>query len=255
MDTNGSVEEAMSFGRSGRLGMVVPANNATLEPEIWPRLPAGTAVYSTRILAKGDLTPDAVRSMESNVDRAIDELSATVVDAIAFADMVTTFIMDPEWNDRRATEISAEAGVPVTTCWIALRTALEKLGVKSFAFGTPYPKSIHDTCRPFFERVGYRVTADATLDILAMTDVPKVEPSQVRSLVREMDLGGAEAIVLLATDLPTFEVISDIERETGLPVLTSNQTLLWHGLRLCGNEAGIPGLGRLFEANGAGGRG
>ncbi|WP_046866680.1 maleate cis-trans isomerase family protein [Microvirga massiliensis] len=236
------------FGRNGRLGIIVPANNSTLEPEIWSQMPEDTAAYATRILARGDLTAQAVKLMETNVERAVDELTATVVDVIAYADMVTTFIMDADWNDRRAREISAQAGVPVYTCWTALRAALQQLGVRSFALGTPYPNGIHATCRPFFEKAGFSVTADATLNILAMTDVPKVKPDAVRALVADMSLAKAEAIVLLATDLPTFSVIAALEDETGLPVLTSNQTLLWHGLRLCKNTARLKSLGRLFQA-------
>src|SRR5688572_25416350 len=131
------------FGRNGRLGMIVPGNNGTIEPELWPHLPAETALYATRILAQGDLTTDAVMRMEANVDRAVEELTATGVDVIAYADMVTTFIMEPEWNDRRAAEISAKAGVTVYTCWTALRAALAAMRVKSFALGTPYPAGIH----------------------------------------------------------------------------------------------------------------
>lgn len=235
------------FGCDGRLGLIVPANNSTLEPEIWPLLPPDTAVFATRILAKGALTPEAVKLMEEHVERAAFELEATVVDVIAYADMVTSFIMDPEWNDRRAAELSALVGVPHYTCWIALRAALETLDVHSIALATPYPGAIHATCPSFFELNGYRCVSDATLDIVAMTDVPKVRPETVRSLVRSLDLSKAEAIVLLATDLPTFAVIREIEKETGLPVLTSNQTLLWHGLRLCGNQADVPELGRIFQ--------
>lgn len=237
------------FGENGRIGMIVPANNATLEPEIWPQMPEGAALYATRILAKGNLTPGAVKAMELNVDRAVDELTATIVDVIAYADMVTTFIMDPDWNDRRAAEMSAHAGVPVYTCWTAMRAALEYLSARSFALATPYPAPIHAGCRPYFEERGYRVTGDATLDILAMTDVPKVKKEAVLDCVKRIDKSGADAIVILATDLPTFAAIPEIEKATGLPVLTSNQTLLWQGLRLC-NKSGAKatGPGRLFDA-------
>jgi maleate isomerase len=56
----------------------------------------------------------------------------------------------------------------------------------------------------------------------------------------------ADAIVLLATDLPTFSDIERIEAATGRPVLTFNQTILWHALRLCGVTDRVQGLGRLF---------
>ena len=56
----------------------------------------------------------------------------------------------------------------------------------------------------------------------------------------------APANVLLATDLPTFTSIESLEKITGIPVLTSNQTLLWSALEAVGYAIPIGGLGRLF---------
>jgi len=236
------------FGERGRIGIVVPANNATLEPELWSRLPAGAAIYCTRILAKGDLTPPAVQAMEVHFDRAVEELTATIVDVIVYADMVTTFIMEPDWNRQRTAAVAARAGVPCISAWTAMEAALAALGVRRFALGTPYPSAVHALCRPFFERLGYSLSGEATLDILAMTYVPKVAPEDVQAMATALPRDGAEAIVLLATDLPTFAAIAAIEAETGLPVLTSNQVILWAALRRCGFAGAIPGLGRLFAA-------
>lgn len=236
------------FGRKGRIGVIVPANNAVLEPEIWSRLPSGCALYATRILAKGDLTPEAVVSMEENVDRAVEELVATRVDVIVYADMVTTFIMPEGWNERRTAEIAKQAGVPCISAWTAMRDALAVLDATCFALGTPYPRDIHAMAPPFFETNGYRLAGNATLDIRAMTDVPKVPAMTVRELATGLDCENAQAIVLLATDLPTFETIEDIERETELPVLTNNQTLLWRALREVGADPAGISLGRVFNA-------
>jgi maleate isomerase len=238
------------FGSRGRVGVVVPANNSVLEPELWSRLPPGLALYATRILARGDLTPAAVRRMEGLVDRAVEELAATIVDVILYADMVTTFIMDAGWSARRSAELAQHAGVPCVTAWTALADALQALGVRRIALGTPYPRAVHALAPPFFERAGYTLSDAATLDILAMTDVPRVSPARVRRLVAGLDRTGADAVVLLATDLPTFAVIETLEAETRLPVLTSNQTLLWRALRACGRPGPISGLGRLLRRPG-----
>jgi maleate cis-trans isomerase len=184
--------------------------------------------------------------MEATVDRAVDELAATVVDAIVYADMVTTFIMEPGWNEAKTAAIAARTGVPCVSAWTALRDALAALGVRRFALGTPYPAAIHALCRPFFAARGLAITGDATLDILKMTDVPKVTPERVAALVDGLDRSGAEAVVLLATDLPTFGSIAALEARTGLPVLSSNQTILWRSLRVVGYDGPIDGLGRLF---------
>ncbi len=236
------------FGTKGRIGLIVPANNSVIEPEFWTRLPPGAAVFGTRLLVRGDTTPAVIQKMETQVDRAVDELIATGVDVIVYADMVTTFVMQADWNETKTKEVADHAGVPCVSAWTALRDALAALGVRRFALGTPYPSTVHVLARPFFEANGYTVVHDATLDIAAMLDVPLVTPECLRGLVNGLDTREAEAVVVLATDLPTFESIEALEAETGLPLLSSNQTLLWSALRRAGNREPVEGLGRLLRS-------
>jgi maleate isomerase len=242
-----AVENDAFYGQNGRLGAIIPANNSVIEPEWWSVLPAEVALYATRILAQGALTPEAVHAMEANVDRAVAELAATGVDVIAYCDMVTTFIMAPGWNETKIAAISAATSTPAISAWTALRDALGHLGVTRFALGTPYPKAIHAMAMPFFNSCGYDVVGDATLDVVQMRDVPKISAARLCGFVDRIPRPGAQAIVLLATDLPSFAALSDLETKFGVPILTSNQTLLWSALRAAGVNASIKSLGRLFH--------
>ncbi len=235
------------FGEAGRIGLIVPANNGVLEPELWSVLPDGVALYATRILARGELTPQAVHAMEQNVDRAVDELAATGVDVIVYADMVTTFIMEPGWNEARTREIAVRTGCACISAWTALRDALAHLGIERFALGTPYPAAIHAFAPPFFTERGFSIADDATLDIREMAEVPRVDAGRLRGLVTGLDFADADAVVLLATDLPTFESLEDLAAMAGRAVLSSNQTILWSALRTVGNDAAIRSLGPLFR--------
>ena len=228
-------------GSRARIGLVVPANNTVIEPELRSLAPEGVAFRATRIPASGDLTRDAVLRMEGAVDRAVDDLSSSGVDLIAYADMVTTFVMEPGWNEARTGDIAARTGVPCFTAWTAMRDALTALGLSRFALGTPYPAAIHALARPFFEAEGYRVDRDATLDVLAMSDVPKVAGERLAAFSGE--LAPETALVLLATDLPTFGVVERLEDALRVPVLTSNQTILRTALRMAGVADPIAGLG------------
>lgn len=236
------------FGPRGKIGIVVPANNSVIEPELWSALPAGVALYGTRVLARGDLTPAAIHAMETQVDRAVDELEATGVDVIAYADMVTTFIMEQGWNEAKVQAITARTGCKALSAWTALRDALAALGVRRFALGTPYPAAIHAMATPFFATQGYTVVGHATLDVLAMRDVPKIDGAMLETFVAGLGQAGAEAIVLLATDLPTFASIDRLEQRFGCPVLSSNQVILRAALRAVGVHDAVPGLGRLLRA-------
>ena len=80
-----------------------------------------------------------------------------------------------------------------------------------------------------------------------MSAVPEVRPERLSAFVRAVPREGAEAVVLLATDLPSFAVLDAQEAELGMPVLSSNLVLLWRALRLAGNAARLPRLGRLLR--------
>jgi maleate isomerase len=241
-------EEIPIYGRRGRIGAIVPANNSVIEPEWWSVMPADVAVYATRILARGDLTPEAVRRMEEHVDGAVDELVATGVDVIAYCDMVTTFIMAAGWNESKVAEIEKRTKGLALSAWTALRDALSALNVRRFALGTPYPRAVHVLAAPFFAERGYEIVDEATLDIVKMRDVPTVSENRLLPFVAGLRRDRAQAIVLLATDLPTFKSIAAMEQTLGIPVLTSNQTILWRALRAAKCDDPIPGLGQIFHA-------
>jgi maleate isomerase len=235
------------YGKAGRIGLIVPANNSVIEPEFWSVLPPDVAVYATRVMAKGDLTPEAVQRMEADVETAVAAIAATGVDVIAYCDMVTTFIMEPGWNEAMVERVREHTGTPALSAWTALRDALAALGVRRFTLGTPYPKAIHALAPPFFEQRGFELTSHATLDIVAMREVPTVDRARLSTFLRTLDTRGSDAIVLLATDLPSFGWLADLEKEFGLPILTSNQTLLWSALSALGKPPRLP-LGRLFQS-------
>lgn len=235
------------YGRKGRIGLIVPANNSVIEPELWSVLPRGVSLHATRILAKGDLTPQAIHRMESDTGSAVEQLVATGVDVIAYCDMVTTFIMQAGWNESTMQRFSQATGVPCISAWTALRDALAKLGVKRLAIGTPYPASIHALVPKFFKERKFEVRSHATLDILAMREVPTVDEARLQAFVRNLDLNGCDALVLLATDLPTFSSIASMESEYGVPVLSSNQTILWRALSELEAVTEVRNLGRLFS--------
>lgn len=235
------------YGKRGRIGLIVPANNSVIEPELWSVLPQGYAVHATRLLAKGDLSPQAIHRMERDTGAAMEAIAATGVDVIAYCDMVTTFIMQAQWNESTMQRFAQATGVPCISAWTALRDALAKLGARRLAIGTPYPAAIHAMVPKFFQQRDFEVTAHATLDILAMREVPTVDAARLRAFLERLDLNGCDALVLLATDLPTFSSIASLETSYGIPVLTSNQTILWRALSQLGGAGEVHNLGRVFS--------
>ena len=235
------------YGYRGKIGLLVPANNSVIEPEIGRVLPEGVCLYATRMLARGDLTEAAIRAMEPQADRGVEELLATGVDLIAFADMVTTFVMPPDWNEKRTGEIARRTGRHCITAAGAMWAALGALGARAVSIATPYPRAMHARVAPFFRQMGFTVLSDDTADILAMSEVPRRPPQEAYRLARSTCRPETEALIILATDFRTFEILDALEQDTGRPAVSTNQALLWHALRTLGVKDRLSGLGTLLR--------
>jgi maleate cis-trans isomerase len=77
----------------------------------------------------------------------------------------------------------------------------------------------------------------------------KVLPEATYALAKEVVSSAPDADVILIScgNLRSFEVIEALEKETGLPVVTSNQAGLWQTLRMAGINEPLKNLGRLLR--------
>lgn len=140
--------------------------------------------------------------------------------------------------------ITAQSGALALTAAGAVRAGLLALGVKRLALGTPYPESISAIGRTYWEAAGFEVVSHRRLGDVA--DIYATTEAQARDLARAVDTAAADGILLSGTGMPTVGVLSDLERELGKPVVSSNQAALWHAWRLAGVARAIPDFGRLL---------
>ena len=61
------------------------------------------------------------------------------------------------------------------------------------------------------------------------------------------DVPESEAVFVSCTALRTSAIIEELEQALGKPVVTSNQALVWHSLRLSGYDDAVEGYGQLLH--------
>src|SRR5690606_3692605 len=74
----------------------------------------------------------------------------------------------------------------------------------------------------------------------------RVSPDELASAAVEAMAPQSEALFISCTALRAAGVAAKIEAIIGKPVVTSNLATAWACLRLCGDEAERPQLGRLM---------
>ena len=63
------------YGWRGRIGLLVPSINTTMETEFWRIAPEGVSVHSARIAGGRHGTPEELRSMENASKKAAEEVA------------------------------------------------------------------------------------------------------------------------------------------------------------------------------------
>ena len=142
-----------------------------------------------------------------------------------------------------------ESGAPCFSVAQAILEALKAMGMRRLVLFSPYPQSTNDHEKEFFAEHGIEVVKDVALNCAASDDYIRVPVTRWIELAREHARVPADGFFLSCTNTTQIEAIETIERETGKPVVNSNQAVLWACLKRIGGADDvprIPALGRLF---------
>ena len=237
------------IGWRARLGFLVPPGNPTVEPEMAALAPAGVSVHSHRMVARGEGGAPAGqaernRMMIGHLEESASLLAMVKPQIVVLAHTATSYALGRDGEARLLERLEAAAGTRVVTAFGAIAAALERLGVKRLAYGTPYSEETTRQGRAHLEAHGFEIVRCERLP--GVTNIYDETPERAYRLARMADAPDAEAVLLSGTGLPTFGVLQALESDLGKPVLSSNAAMMWHALRLAGVGESIAGYGRLL---------
>ncbi|SEK97629.1 maleate isomerase [Roseovarius azorensis] len=233
-------------GAGLRLGMILLSVDETVEYEARQVL-AGREVnlMHARIPARADVTPGDLASMAPEMTRTA-ALLPKGLSAIAYACTSGATIIG---SDEVARLIGlAHPGTAVTDPLCAVIAGLRALGAERIAMVTPYVPEVSGPMAERLAEAGIGVVRAVSFGQKEEWTVARIaEDSTRRAMLEAGRAEGVQAVFASCTNLRTFGVIDAVEAELGLPVVTSNQALLWDMLRRSGVEAHGWGPGRLFD--------
>ena len=236
------------YGWKAKIGLIVPSTNTINEPEFWRLASDGVTIHTARALLLGPPTEASYSAMAAAVDGPAEEIATAEVDVVAYGCTSGSIICPlPELIQNMA----EKTGRPAIATAGAVVAALRALGVTRIALGTPYVDFVNQAEVKFLEDYGFSVTSMHGLELGQTQEerrgIGRVPPEAVFRMARAIDRPDAQAIFISCTNLATLDVIADIERELGKPVVTSNQACFWACMRLLGLKTPTVGYGTLLE--------
>jgi len=228
----------------GRLGFVLLQSEETADDDIRMVVPDDVGVFITRSPMPDSTTVATLAAMAGDLARAAAILPPAL-DAAAYVCTSGSIVIG---EDRVAAELAK--GQPearttsLVTCVVA---ALRALGIRRPVVGTPYLDEINVMEADFLTERGFDLVGISGMQIESGQDMCRVAPDDIVAYALEIDRPEADGIFMSCTGLRTLEVVDEIERSTGKPVVGSNQALVWHMLRLIGVDDRIEGYGSLLR--------
>ncbi|ANF21875.1 maleate cis-trans isomerase family protein [Thermococcus piezophilus] len=233
------------YGWRGRLGLIVPSSNTTMEMEFHSSLPDGVSLHTSRVPLR-NVTEEELIKMNALAVESAKLLRDAGVELILYGCTSGSFIGGKDFEKELEAKMENEVNVPVVSTSTAVIEALRMLDAQSILVVTPYTDEINEREREFLEANDFEVLDIRGLGIEDNAQIGKLEPYEAYRLAKATFVDEADAIFISCTNLRTFEIIEALEEDLGVPVVTSNQASLWLALRELDVMEKIPWLGRLF---------
>ena len=235
------------YGWRGRIGLLVPSINTTMETELWRIAPQGVSVHSARISGGRHGTPEELRSMEEASKAAARDVAMVEPGVVIYGCTSGSFFEGPDWNRRICEQLTAITGAPTVTTAGAMAECLRAGGHRKVAVVTPYVELTNERLKDFLRAYGIRVTRLGAFDMLDMFDHAAILPEQIYRKARETDSEEAEALFVACTQLRALEVLDLLERDLGKPVYSAVQASAWQAFAALGLDPGIAHCGSLLR--------
>lgn len=233
-------------GAEATLGVIALQVDETLERDIRHWLPGDDlAIYISRVPSGAELTVETIDRMATDLPAAASLLPQTPhYDVVAYACTSGTVLLGAD----RVTALvrSGCQAASVTTPLTAAMAAFQHLGVTSIGVVSPYVADVARPVEACFQDEGILVKQATHFGERVEAHVARISGASVMQAARAV-AQDAEAVFLSCTNLRTLGLVTALEAELGLPVISSNTALCWHMAQLAGVERNVPAGGRLFE--------
>ena len=211
-----------------RVGLIVPSTNTVMEPDLYRHLPDGVTVHTARMLLEGSVTIEAEELMlDVYLPECARQIGTLRPDVVVFGCTSAGALRGPAYERELAEELSRTTGAPTITIMGAVVEELCRLKVNSVAVLTPYSQEINDTIKNSLEASGFQVPHIQGMDVRGAFNIAAVTPEEVIEYTRQQ-LDGVESDCLFVScaNLRSVEVLDDLKKVAGRPVVTSNQAVL-----------------------------
>ncbi len=229
------------------LGLIFPPLNYPLPPDAKRLYPAGVQFVTNGVGLPGGMTLQGYDEAVPRILPRAKELADQGAKVISVFGSSLTFYKGAKFNDDLVAQVTKATGRPATTQSNGLVDGLKTANAKRVAIATAYTDTVTERLKLFLQEHGFVVTSAKGL---GFESIPEGAATQEILFKLGADSyaasGKADALVVSCGALRTLDLIVPLEKQIGVPVVSSTPHGLMNGVRLLGVSPRVSGFGMVF---------
>ncbi|MBO9356182.1 hypothetical protein GG851_19515 [Bordetella petrii] len=208
-----------------RVGVLIPENNTRVEEELPLWLP-GSQLEVVRIpRGKGLLSAAALPDYMEKALVLAKQLAKGDIDVVGYCCTAAGFLLGPAGDRKLARQLRENTARPVATIAGSMTSVLVKNGIHKVAVVTPYSDGVNAQLKEFISYAGIEITAFDSLYAKDVDELGSIRSDAVARIAKQTMNDNCEAMFIACAQLPTFDVLNELESEFDRPVFSSIQAL------------------------------
>jgi len=198
------------FGPRGVFAVMIPLQNANMQPEYEAMRPPGVSNQIYRFdLSVPDKVPEAVV-------RALPGALGCWPDMIVCGNSLEMRHWSHERQARYRQKVAAAVGeTPIVTATDACEAALKTIGAKRIAVLSPMSAAYSDSVKDYYEGLGFEVAAATSLMVPKPELIIRVTPDDVREAFARIDRPEVDTFLHVGGALGIVGMIEELEASLG----------------------------------------
>lgn len=220
-----------------RAALLVPPAHGRIPEEAALLCPPGVSLEAVG-LGLVSLTKQAYQEGAAKALEAASRLRDRSFDALSLMGTSLSFFAGREFEEELRSQLSQKAGCPATTMAAGVLRAMFLLGISRPAIVTAYARPVNDALVDFLASYGLEPGEPLGLGIEDVVAVESVTTSVIVDTAMQSlsKTPGANGVLISCGGMKTLASVAEIERHTGLPVVSSSLAGPWDLLGLLGHS-------------------
>ncbi len=219
------MRDVFEYTAKGVVGLLVPQESTTVEPELSVLLGPDVAILSMKMRNEPGAAPfDRMAANGRKIPEYVRDFGSAPIDVFGFGLTATSYIL----GDGEAPEQVELGGksAPVVLAASAVKAALREAGAKKIALVSPYWTELTDAAVTHYNTHGLSVEQVVSIGPAKKGHIIYgLRGGEILEGIKAIERSGIDAIVVTGTGAPSLAALAATQSKDGLPIVSSNFAL------------------------------